>query len=216
MRTIAVLVTLAGARVAHAEIPDEAGPVPDDSIRLYGGIQPSAGAVSVWNVGHGEAGAHVELGVQSGRFALVGEGEWFHLESACTQDGSCGAATGNGNEWRAGAALRWSVLQHKVVHGVHGHDLRWERLDTWVEAVAGEEWIAISDAKPVARPDVGLGLGLGLTNRAHGYSFTLHARFELAPQLQTMPVAVAMPAVATTTDGPGWSFVIGCLVGFGG
>jgi hypothetical protein len=199
-----------------AEPPDEAGPVPDPSLRWELGVSPSFGAVWAQQA-HGAFGGHVEAGIVTGRLQLVGEAELFALDPACWQNVPCGPGTEGGDETRVGIDARWSFIQQRALHGVHGRHLRWERLDAWVEVGIGAERIAIADTPTLARPDVGVGLGLGLTNRKHGVGLALHARLELAPAAPALPMDAAIPAVAARNDAmPDPSFVLGVLVSFGG
>jgi hypothetical protein len=199
-----VVVAVCGWRgVAVADPPDDAGPVPDDTLRVEAAISPSAGTVQAWQA-HGAVGGQAELGVITGRLRLVGEAGLFELESDCPGALPCTIGGGAGDELRLGGDVRWSVVQTKVLRGVRGKHGRLERLDLWVELGGAAERIALDDAPTRWRPDVGAGVGVTVTNRAEGVGLGMRARVEVAP---------AMPDEDTRAD---TSFVLGMVVSFGG
>jgi hypothetical protein len=182
----------------------------------FAGVAPSLGFVEAQSPLEQE-GLSTELGIARGRLALVGEGDVFYLHSQC---GAlvCVPGTGDGSEFRAGAAVRWTFAKDFVFPGVDydGKDGSIHHDDAWLELVGGEERLAVAGVKTVARPDVGIGAGLALANNGHRNSTALWLRVTVAPATgAAIPEAAVMDEMPSR-GGVGWAGTIGWLVAFGG
>jgi hypothetical protein len=179
MRILSIL--LLWPALAHAgefdNIPDEAGPIPSESLRWEVSLGPSAAFLQDGLV-HGAVGGRLRGGIEKGRIAFLGVFDLYHLQRACEID--CVPGDAPGHAYRFAADVRVDVMQHRVVHGSRRARYRWERFDVAIDASLGRETIMIDDDGTRSRPDVGLGVSLTLTNRAgHGYG-GLRAGIQLA------------------------------------
>jgi hypothetical protein len=201
--------------VAVAALPRTAGA--DGALfHPFVGLAPSLGFVEAQSALEQE-GVSVELGVARGRLALIADGELFYLHSQC-ETLVCAPGTGDGTEWRAGGALRWTFAKDFVFPGIDydGKDGSLLHDDAWLEVVGGEEWLAVDSVKTVARPDVGAGVGLALANRSHRGSTALWLRLTVAPASGPAVPTGAMMDDTPSRGGTGWCGTIGWLVAFGG
>ncbi len=209
---LTVVTLLAVAAGAHADPPDEAGPIPDPSLRWELGGGPFAGAVTT-NLGHGGEGFRLHGGIELDRFALLGELEWLHLDRACAGP-SCGGDEAPGSDYRALLEGRVSVARGKVVHHPRGGRARLERMDLYLVPNVGVETVAIGVEPARSRPIVGLDLSWAMTNRAGHASAALRVGFSLA-RAWTDPAVGRTTEPASQPTAVDGSFLVGFDVFFG-
>jgi len=182
---------LTSSAVARAEPPDEAGPIPDPSLRWELGGGPFAGAI-IGTPAHGGEGFRLHGGIERDRLALLGELEWLHLDRAC--DGpTCAGDEAPGSDYRALLEGRVSIARGKVVHHSRGGRARIERMDLYLVPNVGIETMAIGVQPARTRPIAGLDFSWGMTNRAGHASAALRVGFSVARAWDN-------PAVGRTTE----------------
>ena len=181
MEVRALLIVMGLVARAHADSPDEAGPIPDPNLRWELQAAPTAGAVEAYGQGHGAFGGHFQAALEHDRAALLGEVELFHLVRTCPRDEDCsGPASSPGNELRLAVAGRYDLVHTRALHRPRGGRARWERLDVWLAAGIGVETISIDELSTRSRPDLGFEGGLTLTNRAGQPFYGLRYQIQLA------------------------------------
>jgi hypothetical protein len=179
VRTLMIVMGLTAH--AHADPPDEAGPIPDPSLRWELEAAPTAGGVGADGQGHAALGAHFHAALEHDRIALLGEVELFHLVRTCPRDEDCGGAVSSpGNELRLAVAGRYDLVHTPALHRPRGGRARWERLDVWLATGIGVETISIDELSTRSRPDLGFEGGLTLTNRAGQPFYGLRYQIQLA------------------------------------
>ena len=180
MKLVLAIALFAGtARAELRDIPDNAGPIPDTTLRFDGGLGMQFGVFEAGTSGDIDFGVEPALALRYDRFALVARGALASLD----KPGGGKYAPADGYLLRGGADVRTSVWQDRVLAtSKHGKPVQIVRGDIWLGAGLGRERIDWYRGATTHRTDVALELGASNLIRfgpAHGAHAMFTAMLEL-------------------------------------
>ena len=172
------------ASTAHADvlgIPDNAGPIPDTTLRVDGGVGYQFGVFEAGATGDFMFGGESTVALRYDRLALVARGSIEDLEPTNGDK----YAPADGYMLRGGGDIRWSLWRDRTVAtSKRGKPVQIVRADFWVGAGLGREHVVWHRGAPTDRTDLALVLGISSSMRV-GPEHGAHAVFDIALELDT-------------------------------
>ena len=156
MKALAILLLAAPAYAEVRDVPDNAGPIPDATLRVDAGLGMQFGVFEAGTSGDIYFGFEPTLAVRYDRLSLVARGSLATLD----KPGGGKYAPADGSLLRGGGDVRFAVWQDRVLAtSKHGKPVQWVRGEVWLGAGANRERIDWYRGATTNRTDVALELG---------------------------------------------------------